>query len=291
VIDELHAEIGSKRVRDLRCLRVSDGNEIDAALDAALEARCPVVVCATSLQLLKKKARDARFDLVVIDEASQMRLPEAALAIDRLAPGGRLVLCGDGEQLGPILHGEYPEREEDDPRFDPTASVFVHALRALRPGHPARVALSEGRRMNDVLTSLPSTLIYGPELAVDFRPATPEIAKRRLALRPTAPPRGDLDRLADTALDPGAPLAIVVVEHASPSRESEAEALIVGAIARALKARLAARPPRRPRRRASSSRRTTCRSPPSAAASRPTSRRCRWWTRWRRCRARLARRW
>src|SRR5690242_15940750 len=102
-----------------------------------------------------------------------MRLPEAMIAVDRLSLEGRLVLCGDDQQLGPIFHGAYPEREEDDSRFDPATSVFTHALRSLNRDHPARAALTLGYRMNDVLSSVPCALLYGPGLNVHFRPANP----------------------------------------------------------------------------------------------------------------------
>src|SRR3954463_697785 len=69
----------------------------------------PLVACATTYALLKKDSRSTAFDLVVIDEASQLRLPEAMLAVHRVKPRGRLLLCGDDQQLGTIFRGTYPE--------------------------------------------------------------------------------------------------------------------------------------------------------------------------------------
>ena len=265
-IRELHESILRKTTRgvDVHLLTgrdgESDGNVIDRAIADAGNA--PVVICATTFQLLKRGARDARFDLVVIDEASQMRLPEASIAVDRLAPKGRLVLCGDGEQLGPIMHGVYPEPSAtgevdadgtERPSFNPAVSVFAQALGAFRAKdvrdadgaltarHPSLTALEEGWRMNATLTSLPAALIYGPELGVDFRPADGGIAGRHLDL---APRRGRkrtdaLSALAREAVDPDVPLSVIVVEDGfAPSRESAAEAAITAAIARELKDRL-----------------------------------------------------
>ena len=46
---------------------------------------------------------------MVIDEASQVRVPEAAVPISLAGRAGRLVLAGDHLQLPPIINGVYPE--------------------------------------------------------------------------------------------------------------------------------------------------------------------------------------
>ena len=244
-IDELHGELrrvaGSGEIALARVTSKTRG--IDAACAEAEAAGRPLVACATTYALLKKDSRSTQFDLVVVDEASQLRLPEAMLAVHRVKPAGRLLVCGDDQQLGPIFRGTYPE-PEDDGRFDPTASVFAHALHAVGPDHPGRAALTAGRRMNDVLTSAPSALIYRPELAVAFAPADRKTAGHRLTLGPAPAARagqGDpaLARFAERVLDPRLPLVVVEVDRTSQERESPAEAAIVGALARALKDRLA----------------------------------------------------
>jgi hypothetical protein len=48
------------------------------------------------------------FHLVVIDEASQIPVANAAMAVRHLAPTGRLVVAGDHLQLPPVLKGCYP---------------------------------------------------------------------------------------------------------------------------------------------------------------------------------------
>ena len=52
---------------------------------------------------------DRPFDLVVIDEASQVNAPEAVLACAFLRPGGALVAVGDHRQMPPIVAGTWNE--------------------------------------------------------------------------------------------------------------------------------------------------------------------------------------
>jgi superfamily I DNA and/or RNA helicase len=70
----------------------------------------------------------------VIDEASQIRATELALALTLLAPEGRLVLVGDDLQLPPITKGEYPPPGTGGPGSRPRSSP-TSAL-ATGPGSP-----------------------------------------------------------------------------------------------------------------------------------------------------------
>lgn len=55
------------------------------------------------------KRRIIEVDCVVIDEAGQLSLGLAALALRSLGPAGRVVVAGDSEQLAPIFAAQYPE--------------------------------------------------------------------------------------------------------------------------------------------------------------------------------------
>ncbi len=68
-----------------------------------------VVLGATAYSSLKKRDELPEFDLVVVDEASQVKVPEAAVAALLVGESGRLVLAGDHLQLPPIVAGQYPD--------------------------------------------------------------------------------------------------------------------------------------------------------------------------------------
>ena len=165
---------------------------------------------------------EARFDLVVIDEASQLRVPDAALAIDRVHERGRLVAAGDHFQLGPIIKGAYPDPAEGEPVLH--GSVFdLLRERPDRPGTPL-CQLLENWRMCDVLTDA-ARLLYGP----DYRCASPEVASRRLRLRQ----RGN--GFTGACLAPDAPLVVVILEGVQATNANEVEAALVSELAVALR--------------------------------------------------------
>jgi ATP-dependent exoDNAse (exonuclease V) alpha subunit len=54
------------------------------------------------------KQRSFHVDCVVIDEAGQLSLGSASLALRSLHSEGRVLISGDHEQLAPILTAQYP---------------------------------------------------------------------------------------------------------------------------------------------------------------------------------------
>ena len=182
----------------------------DNAIADWLDRHDHAIVGATAYSCLKVRQELAGFDLVVIDEASQVRVPEAAVAASLVADTGRLVLAGDHLQLPPIIAGTYPDTPEGEPvlhrsifeavcpRHDPAAKPEAAAgSRILRP-------LLENFRMNDVLTRVAARLLYGP----GYTCGTPEVARRRLPYKPAR----DDDPLVSACLDPDYPLVVVILD-------------------------------------------------------------------------------
>ncbi len=113
----------------------------DGRLGAWLSEHPQAVVGATVYSCLKQYGQIPPFDLSVIDEASQVRVPEASIPIGLVGPQGRLVLAGDHLQLPPIVVGVYPETQPGEPLLH--RSIF-EAL-AQRAGLPSGAVLSPGR--------------------------------------------------------------------------------------------------------------------------------------------------
>jgi superfamily I DNA and/or RNA helicase len=172
---------------------------------------------------------------VVIDEASQVRVPEAAIAAQLVAGDGRLVLAGDHLQLPPIVAGVYPDTPPGEPLLHrsifeavcPRAPRIPGAAAVTRTGSRLVRQLLENFRMNDVLTSFAAHLLYGP----GYRCGTPEVAARRLAWKPG---RG-VDPLIKSCLDPAYPLVVVILDGIRAAQANPVEADLVGQLVAALR--------------------------------------------------------
>jgi replicative superfamily II helicase len=155
----------------------------------------------------------AFFDWVILDEASQMLLPQALLSL--IYGKGHYIFCGDVQQLPPVVLGPQPAEED----AVPSRSILAHLLATY--GDSARVRLNETYRLNRELCRLPSRLWYNDEL----HPA-PANAEARLAL----PTRPHLD-LVDAILAPEQPVTLVLAEHTAAHQHASTEVDIVTRLA------------------------------------------------------------
>jgi hypothetical protein len=190
----------------------------------AIEALSPIslVFGATVWQARKTSPDHLTYDLVVIDEGSQLRVADSAIAIRRLAGGGRLLVAGDDRQLAPIVQAEYPVPEDGLPLH----RSILEALRAGDSNGSLTRALVENFRMNDRLCEYPRLSIY-PE---DYGPATEEIARRRLRLRGEAP-----DAITRLLIDPDWPVTMAVLEDVKATAKNPFEAALAADLVVALR--------------------------------------------------------
>lgn len=187
----------------------------------------PIAVAGGTVWGLRKGVAPEAADVLVIDEASQLKVPESAIAIRRLAPEGRLLIAGDHRQLPPIVQAAYPDPEEGEPLLH--RSIF-ECLAEQDIEETFTATLLENFRMNRLLCRYPAEQIYVPE----YDSATPEIAIRRLALASG----GETDALVDAVLDPEYPLVIGVISGVRAAAENRVEAALVATTACALRERL-----------------------------------------------------
>ncbi len=160
-------------------------------------ARAPVVL-ATLSSLDGPALAGSRFDLAVVDEATQAVEPALYLALLR---AGRAVLAGDHLQLPPTVLSK--EAQEGGLGV----SLFERLVAALGP--EARVTLLEQHRMHEAIMRFPSEALYGGALR-----AHPSVACRALDAAPF--------ELVDTA---GRGFEEATPEG-SDSRENEGEAAL-----------------------------------------------------------------
>jgi hypothetical protein len=162
------------------------------------------------------------FDLICIDEASQMVLGHGLMALGGLAPSGRVVVCGDDQQLPPVR----ALREIEVAGRQMGGSLYAF----LKSANAAEFALEETFRLNAPLTEFPERKFY-PGRYVSAEPST------QLAL--VEGWNEGLDLVTRSALDPNFPLIVLVHDGPSASTSNPFEANLAASLATALAERMA----------------------------------------------------
>ncbi|WP_431917158.1 AAA domain-containing protein [Micromonospora wenchangensis] len=133
------------------------------AMTAAVDA-VPVWVMSVD-RAIEQFAGGARFDVVIVDEASQADL----FALPVLTLAQRAVVVGDDQQIGPQLSfvgsvtGLINSHLVDVPsaeHFDPESSLYDHAVRR----SPERILLTEHFRSVPAIIGFSSDTYYGGEI-------------------------------------------------------------------------------------------------------------------------------
>jgi hypothetical protein len=162
------------------------------------------------------------FDLICIDEASQMVLGQGLMALGGLAEGGRVVVSGDDQQLPPVRSS----REVAIGGRQMGGSLYAF----MKSADLAEFALEETFRLNGPLAVFPERMFY-PGRYVSADPAA------RLALQQNW--REGLDLVARSALDPEFPIIVLVHDGPSASTTNVFEAALAARLAGTLAERIA----------------------------------------------------
>jgi len=170
----LHERHHKQKARSGRTVQRSDwrirANRLNADARRSLkEARAKVlrrtrVVCTTAAGADSKLLGNERYDVVILDEATQAPDPIAVAALCR---GKRAVLAGDPCQLPPTIV------DVEAARAGLGSTLFERASR--RWSDEATHLLSVQYRMHAMLMSFPSASMYRGRLEAD-----PSVAERRL---------------------------------------------------------------------------------------------------------------
>ena len=161
------------------------------------------------------------FDLIVIDEASQLKTMDSFLQMECGGKDTRYLFVGDDDQLPPIIGGKYKAKEGEKYIY---GSIFRMMLTGLGDGHEDIVFLNDNFRMNNILCRYSSEKIYGPE----YKASIPAIAKQKIKLDTKTG-----DKLLDFMLDPEYPLVFCKL-HGTSKEQKEAEIKIVRELVHAL---------------------------------------------------------
>ena len=168
-------------------------------------------------------AQDELFDLILIDEASQMDVAHAILALCALAEGGSVVLAGDPKQLPPIHQAEAPVGLE---HMVGPIYTFCEKVHEVKPQ-----MLDENYRSNATLVGFSLNAGYGTSLSS----YSPDLRLHLLSLPSAAQPPnwpGSLYWIPEWAslLDPNYPATCFVYPEGRSSQWNQFEADAVAAL-------------------------------------------------------------
>jgi len=196
------------------------GDDEDYNADVILEPAWAVVGVTPGgvYGMLKKKWPRAIFgrevcDLLVLDEASQMNLPEALTAALALKPGGRLVVVGDHRQMPPIVKHDW---ETETRRTFRQYQVYASLFDTLRLRQPPMIQFAESFRLHEAMAEFLREEVYRHD-------GIPFHSKRKDVL----PHHPVGDDLVAAVLRPEFPLVVVTHDEAgSQVRNPFGQALI-----------------------------------------------------------------
>ncbi|WP_440955415.1 AAA domain-containing protein [Methanosarcina sp. Mfa9] len=166
------------KLKDIKTQKAREALKVLSEYDIQEKSTCPFLILGGTVNSFNKiKQKCDPFDILIVDEASQMKPAELALGMSVLDEGKRLILAGDDLQLPPIIAGEYPEPEDGLPGLYDSIFSYLR-LRDSSPDPGYTCQLLENWRMNETLSSFPAATLYGK----GYRPANEGIAKQKLKL-------------------------------------------------------------------------------------------------------------
>jgi hypothetical protein len=157
---------------------------------------------------------------LVLDEASQMNIPEAAMAALPLYPDGQLIVVGDHRQMPPIVHHDW----ESEPRrtFQEYKS-YQSLFWMLQSLNPPIVKFEESFRLHTVMAEFLRREIY-------IKDGINYFSQKKKVL-----PRFDhQDEFVAAVLSPDYPITVIVHEEAESQTRNPYEQALVGPILSAL---------------------------------------------------------
>lgn len=158
------------------------------------------------------------FDIAVLDEASQMNIPEAVLATLALRLDGRIIVVGDHRQMPPIVKNDWAhEVRRSFQQFRAFESLFL----ALLAVDPPMVRFAESFRLHADMAEFLRQEIYRHD-------GIPYFSRKREALpRPKYP---ETDAFVRAALDPEHPLIVIVHDEEGSQRRNVFEQALIAPI-------------------------------------------------------------
>lgn len=171
------------------------------------------------------------FDLIIVDEASQLDVASSTLIFSKAAPGARSLVAGDGLQLPPIHAADPPEGLEH--RVGSVFDFLVHEHGV------ERFNLEENYRSNDGIVRFTHKAGYDSRLHAHSPGLELQLRAPLPATTPTVwPTRLDFDPVLAEVLNPEYPLVALLYDDDLSSQSNDFEALLTSAVVAMLQDRV-----------------------------------------------------
>ena len=121
------------------------------------------VVASTCFSIRHNLAEDTLLDWIIIDESSQVLLPEGMAALSKAR---NAVIVGDARQIGPIFQGwDESTRQPPDARFDVRSVSLLDSVKAMgKAAHSPTTLLREHYRCHPAIIEFCNRMYYGGQL-------------------------------------------------------------------------------------------------------------------------------
>jgi AAA domain/PD-(D/E)XK nuclease superfamily len=159
-------------------------------------------------------------DCLVLDEASQMNLPEAIMAALALRPGGQLIVVGDHRQMPPIVQHEW---DTEPRRTFRDHAVYASLFDTLRALDPPMIRFSESFRLHSAIAEYLRQEVYRHD-GIPFHSRKTDVL----------PGRSHPDGMVVAALRPEYPLTLIVHDESASQMRNPFEQSLIEPILKAL---------------------------------------------------------
>lgn len=160
---------------------------------------------------LQPSRQAAVFDLLVIDEASQLPLTHSLMAMAGLKADGRIIVCGDNNQLPPIFSTDLDIE-------DSVAEVSIYDF-LVQHNFP-EFGLNETFRLNRPLVQFPSQAYYNGNYV-----SAPPVAERRIEYIENW--TMGLPKWIEAILDPNIPMVVMIHDGPDAGKINKLEGELV----------------------------------------------------------------
>ena len=159
-------------------------------------------------------------DCLVLDEASQMNLPEAIMAALPLRPDGQIIVVGDHRQMPPIIKHDW---ETEPRRSFQQFRAYSSLYETVRSLHPPVIQFAESFRLHAVMAEFLRQEVYRHD-GIEF-------FSRKQDVLPSLPIADDF---VAAVLRPEYPLVVVVHDECDSQTRNEFEQALITPIIAAL---------------------------------------------------------